>query len=157
MPGRTLKITALFLLAGMLSISAVAQAPPDVKITFDRNAQRRDMKTGKTVPEHTLARPGSIRFHLGRLDRQDDFLYYLFDNLRTARIDDLAHMEKDQPEHAIWNLVWKNGQGLHPQIGVRIQHLAVSYEPILSGGKPAGRIYLPLADLNRIEWEPKER
>ncbi|MHB9030392.1 MAG: hypothetical protein ACYC9O_16625 [Candidatus Latescibacterota bacterium] len=157
MHGKILKITALLLLAGSLAASGFAQGEQGIKVTIDREARRLDLKTGKTVPEHRLARPGSIRFHLGRLDRQDDFIYYLFDNLRTARITDLAHMEKDQPEHAIWNLVWKNGQGLHPQIGVRIQHLAASYEPILSDGKPGGRIYLPLTDLKRIEWEPKER
>jgi len=154
---KTAKIIATIFMAGVLTSPARPQNEKGVKVVFDQNAGRIDLKTGKSVPAHIMARSGSIRFHLGRLDREDDFIYYLFDNLRTARIADLAYMEKDQPEHAIWNVVWKNGQGLHPQIGVRIQHLAVSYEPLRSDGKPGERIYLPLSDLKRIEWEPRER
>jgi hypothetical protein len=152
-----LRTASAFLFAGALVFPAFAQGEKEIKITFDTNAPLQDLKTGKSILEHHLARPGSIRFHLGRLDKPDGFVSYLFDSLRTARIADLAYMEKDQPEHAIWNLVWKNGQGLHPPVGVRIQHLAVSYEPVLSDGKPGERIYLPLTALKRIEWEPKER
>ncbi len=154
---KTSKIIAALFIAGVLTSPAMPQNEKGVKVVFDQSAGRIDLKTGKPVPAHIMARPGSIKFHLGRLDTEDDFIYYLFDNLHAVRVADIAHMEKDQPEHAIWNVVWKNGQGLHPQVGIRIQHLAVSYEPILSGGKPGNRVYLPLSDLKRIEWEPRER
>jgi hypothetical protein len=152
MYGTKLKIALLLLLFGAFAATTPAQTPGVIGIAFDPHSPRLDLRTGKPVPEYTQAQPGSVQFFLGRLDKPDDFIYYLFDALRSVKADDLARMEKDQAQFAIWNLVWKNGEGLHPPFGTRIQHLAVSFVPLIPDGKPAERVYLLLSDLKKIEW-----
>jgi len=142
---------------GVSASFAVGEDPP-VKITFDPASPRIDLVKGTKLPVNALAAPGSVRFHLLRLTGGDEFIYYMFDILRKVRIDELAYIQKDQPEFAIWNLVWKNGEGLHPKFGPRIHHLVVSFIPLDSaGGKQGERVYYKLPDLARIEWsEVKE-
>ena len=152
MYGMKVKIALLLLLAGVFASSAPAQNSGGVGVVFDPQSPRLDLRTGKQVPAYTKAQTGSFQFFLGRLDKPDDFVYYFFDALRSVKIDDLARMEKDQAQFAIWNLVWKNGEGLHPPVGTRIQHLAVSFVPLTSDGKPGERVYLLLNDLKKIEW-----
>ena len=151
---RVAKLNIPLYLLLSLSFAAVtaAQNPAAVGIAFDPQSPRLDLRTGKSTPEYTRAQPGSVQFFMNRLDRPDDFVCYLFDALRSVKTDDLARMEKDQARFAIWNLVWKNGQGLHPPVGTRIQDLAVSFVPLDSDGKPAPRVYLRLDDLKKIEW-----
>jgi hypothetical protein len=128
-------------------------ADPPVKITFDPASPRTDLVKGAKLPASALAAPGSVRFHLLRLTEGDEFVYYMFDTLRRVRISDLASMEKDQGEFAIWNLVWKSGEGLHPPMGPRIHHLVASFVPLdQAGGKEGERVYYRLLDLKRIEW-----
>lgn len=151
---------AVLIAALVLSVSAsfVTGEDPPVKITFDSDSPRIDMMRGTKLPANVLAAPGSVRFHLLRLTEGDEFVYYMFDSLRKVQIGDLAYMEKDQGKFAIWNLVWKNGEGLHPKVGPRIHHLVVSFVPIdQAGGKQREQVYFRLLDLARIEWnEMKE-
>ena len=135
----------------------VFAADTPVKIAFDPAAKRADLAHGTVLPVTVTAEPGSVRFHLLRLDGGDEFVYYMFDTLRKVNIADLASMTKDQGEFAIWNLVWKNGQGLHPPVGPRIHHLAVSFAPLGADGKEGARVYYRLADLARIEWAEVKR
>jgi hypothetical protein len=152
MDGMKLKIALALIIIGAFATAAQAQNVGGAGVVFDPRSPRLDLRTGKPVPAYTQAQQGSFRFFVGRLDKPDDFVYYFFDALRSVKVDDLARMEKDQAQFAIWNLVWKNGEGLHPPVGTRIQHLAVSFVPLTSDGKPGERVYLLLNDLKRIEW-----
>ncbi len=142
----------------MIAACPVFAADAPVKIAFDPAAKRADLVRGTMLPATVSAAPGSVRFHLLRLDGPgDEFVYYMFDSLRKVNIADLASMTKDQGEFAIWNLVWKNGQGLHPPVGPRIHHLAVSFVPLGADGKEGARVFYKLADLSRIEWAEMKR
>lgn len=151
----TLLFSALLL---ALPTAALTQDAAPVRIVFDKGSARIDLMTARPLPVYTKAVQGSFRFHLLCLNEGDDFIYYMFDALRKVQVGELAYMEKDQPQFAIWNLVWKNGSGLHPKFGPRIHHLAVSFIPLSpSTEKPEERVYLRLNDLERIEWsEVKE-
>ena len=150
-------VFSVIVLALFTSVAATAADTP-VKITFDPSSPRIDMVRGTKLPADALAEPGSVRFHLLRLAEGDEFVYYMFDSLHRVPISDLASMEKDQGEFAIWNLVWKSGEGLHPPMGPRIHHLVASFVPLdPAGGKEGERVYYKLLDLKRIEWsEVKE-
>ena len=146
------------IILAVMAAAPVFGADQTVKIAFDPAAKRADLAHGTMLSKTVSAAPGSIRFHLLRLDDAgDEFVYYMFDRLRKANIADLASMTKDQGEFAIWNLVWKNGQGLHPPVGPRIHHLAVSFVPLGPDGKEGARVYYRLADLTRIEWAEMKR
>jgi hypothetical protein len=135
------------------SASSAAEEEQPVKIAFDPASARIDLSRGTKLHADALAAPGSVRFHLLRLSEGDEFLYFMFDSLHKVSIAELAAMEKDQGEFAIWNLFWKSGGGLHPRVGPRIHHLAVSFVPLdRAGGTPGERVYYKLLDLKRIEW-----
>jgi hypothetical protein len=147
-----MKKTSLFAALAFVATACLAAEDPPVKITFDPSSPRIDMVRGTKLPADALAEPGSVRFHLLRLTGGDEFVYYMFDSLHRVPISDLASMEKDQGEFAIWNLVWKSGEGLHPPMGPRIHHLVTSFVPLDQGGKQGERVYYKLLDLKRIEW-----
>jgi len=152
-----MKMALSAVILAAIAICPVFAADLPVKIAFDPAAKHADLAHGTVLPVTVAAAPGSVRFHLLRLDGGDEFVYYMFDTLRKVNIADLASMTKDQGEFAIWNLVWKNGQGLHPPVGPRIHHLAVSFAPLGADGKEGARVYYRLADLARIEWAEVKR
>ena len=144
-------LAALFMLT--MIVNCTAQETSPVRIEFERKSERIDIMTGKKLPDYTLAQQGSFQFFTGRLDEPDTFIYYFHDGRRSAEVADLASMKKDQGRFAIWNLVWKNGRGLHPAYGPRIHHLAVSFIPLdTATKKPEKRVYLLLNDLREITW-----
>ncbi|MFC1538245.1 hypothetical protein ACFL6H_02385 [Candidatus Latescibacterota bacterium] len=145
-------IAALLIVTVLINCTAEESNP--VVIEFDRNSDRTDIMTGNTLPDYKYAQQGSFQFFLGRLDNPDRFIYYFHDGRRQVDVTDLASMNKDQARFAIWNLVWKNGRGLHPAYGPRIHHLAVSFIPLGTATmKPEKRVYLLLNELQKIEWQ----
>ncbi len=129
-----------------------AQNRSPVKIEFDPNSKRIDLKTGKEIPNYSLAKRGSIRFYLGRLDKPDDFVSFYHDGVRRALISLLRRMEKVQPQFAIWRLRYKAGNKNTP----RIHHLAVSFVPLTTpDNSPQKRVFLLLNDLKLIDWGDK--
>ncbi len=136
------------ILVMMCGVVVDAQTKDAVRIAFDDQAKRVDLRTGKTIPLCTLAERGSIRFYLNRLDRADEFFHFYHDGLRTARITDLEQMEKVQPRFAIWRIRFASGGKNTP----RVQHKAVSFIPVTAEGKAGERVYLRLDDLKLIDW-----
>jgi hypothetical protein len=134
----------LVLVAGV----AFSQTSKPVQITFDEKAGRVDLKTGKVIPDFTLAERGSIQFFLGRLDHPDAFFNFYHDGFQTAKIEDVMSMEKIQEHFAIWRIYFKSGGKNTP----RVQHQAISFIPIGTDGKKGERVYVLLKDLRRIDW-----
>ncbi len=123
-----------------------------VRIAFDKEARRIDLATGKQIPAYTSVVRESIRFHLNRLDKADEFFQFFHDGIRQAKGSELASIEKLQPQFSIWRLRYKNGSKNTP----RIHHLAVSFAPLsLETGKPERRVFLMLDELTIIDWGVK--
>ena len=130
-------------------LSSFAQSEPSLRIEFDRKSKRIDLISGMKLPDYKLAKRGSIRFFLGRLDTPDDFLNFFHDGVRKVNIKDLKSIEKIQERFAVWRLTYKRGNKNTP----RIHHLAVSFIPLsLSTKEPEKRVYLLLNDLKLIDW-----
>jgi len=144
------KCTGFLIFLVLLALSeASAQDNTTVLIEFDKQSQRIDLITGEKLPDFRYVERGSIRFFLNRLDKSDDFVYFTHDGLRKVQINRLKAMEKVQPKFAIWRLRYKSGSKNTP----RIQHLAVSFIPLSTTGKNAGkRVYVLLNDLKLIDW-----
>jgi hypothetical protein len=139
-------ITSFFIIT---CVNSFAQNTSPVRIEFDPDSKRIEIKTGKELPEYTHAQRGSIRFYLGRLDTPNDFVNYYHDGINKAYIKDLKSMEKVQEKFAIWRLRYKSGRKNTP----RIHHLAVSFIPLSPATKkPEKRVFLLLNDLKLIEW-----
>lgn len=145
---RMLRLAGVAMTLVLLSTGAGAQTGNAVRIAFDEQAKRLDLRTGKTVPAATMVERESIRFYLGRLDRPDEFINFYHDGLRAAKITELERMEKVQPPFAIWRLRYKSGGKNTP----RVQHQAVSFVPITGDGKPGERVFVRLDDLKLIDW-----
>jgi len=127
----------------------VPENPSPVRIAFDREARRIDLPTGRQIPAYTSVVRESIRFHLNRLDRADEFIQFFHDGIRQAKSTELASIEKVQPQFSIWRLRYKSGSKNTP----RVHHLAVSFVPLSPDtGQPADRVYLMLDELTLIDW-----
>ena len=140
--------TAAVILAVVLAASAVVADDTPVTIQFDPKSSRTDIVTETRVPAYTKAERGSILFFKYRLDKPDRFLNYFHDGVRTARIEQLARIEKVQPQFDVWRLRYKAGNKNTP----RIHHQAVSFIPLTDDGSRGRRVYLMLDDLTLIDW-----
>jgi hypothetical protein len=138
----------LILFSLLIPGSIRAQSGAPVRVAFEKQAKRVDLRTGKVVPVISQAESGSIRFYLNRLDTPDEFINFYHDGFRRAGIGDLERMEKVQGQFAIWRLLYKSGSKNTP----RVQHKAVSFVPVNPGGKPGERVYLRLDDLSLIDF-----
>jgi hypothetical protein len=135
-------------IAGIPAPGVNAQSKTPVRIAFDVQAKRIDLRTGKEIPEVTRAERGSIRFYLNRLDTPDEFINFYHDGFRKVGIGDLERMEKVQKQFAIWRLRYKSGSKNTP----RVQHKAISFIPVNTDGKTGERVYLRLDDLSLIDF-----
>ncbi|MFA6471663.1 MAG: hypothetical protein WCU00_06440 [Candidatus Latescibacterota bacterium] len=128
---------------------AVESSQTPVRIAFDEGSNRIDLLTGKQVPSYTMIERASIRFHLNRLNKADEFFQFFHDGIQRANLSSLASMEKVQPQFSIWRLRYRSGSKNTP----RVHHLAVSFIPLSPvTGKPESRVHLMLDDLKLIDW-----
>ncbi len=146
---RTVRLfTAAVIIAVVLAASAVVADDTSVTIRFDPKSSRMDIVAETQIPAYSKAERGSILFFKYRLDKPDRFLNYMHDGVRTARIKQLARIEKVQPQFDIWRLRYKAGNKNTP----RIHHQSISFVPITDDGSRGRRVYLMLDDLNLIDW-----
>ncbi|MBN1290703.1 MAG: hypothetical protein JXB48_02605 [Candidatus Latescibacteria bacterium] len=148
-------IAAVFYLA--VCISAFAQDDAPVRISFDRNSERIDIKTGKKLPDYTQAQRGSIQFYRGRLDTPENGFCYFFDGRRFQDIDHLLFIRK-LPSIGCWAIATKGSNDEyssgHPKQNCEIEHHAVSFIPLDKNGKPQPKVYVLLEDLELLQLAP---
>jgi hypothetical protein len=140
--------TATVTLAVVLLAGVVFADDTPVIIKFDPKSARTDIVAEIQVPAYTKAERGSIQFYKYRLDTPDRFLNYMHDGVQAVRIEQLARIEKVQPQFDIWRLRYKAGRKNTP----RIHHQSVSFIPINDDGSVGRRVYLMLDDLTLIDW-----
>ncbi len=145
----------------LFSVSALAGSEPPVKIIFDDDAKRVDIKSGKKLPAYTEAERGSLQFFRGRLDEPEKGFGYMFDGRGFQNFEYLALIRK-MPALGAWAIVgggaWRRSRETriitNPLNICEIEHHAVSFIPLnLKTGKPDERVYLLLDDIYMIQWK----
>lgn len=154
-----LKATGIFMLLFIITcMNSLSQSESPVRIEFDQDSKRIDLKTGKELPDYKFALRGSLRFFMGRLDESEDVIHYFHDGRRTVKINILRSIEKYQEEFAMWLFKYKDERRNVTQYAPRVHTLAVSFIPLSpSTREPEGRVYLLLNDLKLIDWGEEEQ
>ncbi len=154
-------VTGCIALAVVLALCPVsfAQGKTPVKIVFDRNAERIDLKSGKVLPDYTEAVRGSVEFFYSRLDKPEKGFWYFFDGRRFQQIERLA-MIRHMPGLGAWAVIGIRGSDpgdvqLNPMSICEIGHQAVSFVPLNpKTGKEDPRVYVKLVDVHMMQWQP---
>ena len=138
-------------------IGVFAQDDTPVRISFDSNSERIDIKTGEKLPNYTQAQRGSIQFYRGRLDTPENGFCYFFDGRRFQDIEHLSFIRK-LPGIGCWVIATQESNNpnpsVHPKQNCEIEHHAVSFIPLDSNGKPQPKVYVLLEDLELIQCAP---
>ncbi len=157
---------AVGLIMAVLALGGTAhpQEEPPVRISFDCASARTDIVTGRVLPDYTQAVRGSIRFYNGRLDTPEEGFWYYFATRYFQPIDHTLFIRKlnGTGTWIIGGTGWDGSPqeggpvpSAHPTVNSAIVHNAVSFIPIDSRtGKPDGRVYVLLDNLELIQWKP---
>jgi len=151
---------ASFLLLAFFAGAVKAEEDAPVKVVFDTEAKRVDIKSGETLPNYTEAVRGSVEFFYSRLDKPEKGFWYFFDGRAFQSIESLA-LIRNMPGLGGWAILgtrgWRGSSTgtvkTNPMSICEIGHHAVSFVPINpKTKKPDQRIYVKLDDIHMMQW-----